>query len=78
MEVARSLHDFTIYSVRLPAKLSAIQREAASKTGLLEVPADLQVTFSPHVAVGLVKALTKQIQEYEKDHGPITKENLDD
>jgi hypothetical protein len=78
MEVTRSINDFSIFSARLPAKLSAAQREGASKTGMLEMPADLQISFSPRVAVGLVKALTKQIEDYEKAHGPITKEKPND
>jgi len=75
MEVAHSAHDFSIFSARLPSKLSSDQLAgAAAKAGVLEVPADLHITFAPRVAAGLLRALTKQIEAYEKAHGAIQQE----
>lgn len=66
MEVGHTAHDFTIFGIRVPAKLSRAQLEVVSKDEPLVLPAEFQVIIPPTLVPGLISALTSQLAEYEK------------
>ncbi len=71
IEVAHSNFDFVLSFLRIPTKYSALQVERAQKTGTIGFEPFLQVTVPPKVAFGLIQALQKQCDLYEKRIGPI-------
>jgi hypothetical protein len=69
--VAHSEHDFLISVLRTPAQLTPEQTELAKKGSAVPVEPMLQLLIPPRLVDGLIKALTIQKEQYEREHGPI-------
>jgi hypothetical protein len=69
IEVGHSRHEFVLNCGRLPAIPTAEQIAAARETGALTVEADVRLIIPPTMMVGLLDALTKQREKYEKACG---------
>ena len=55
----------------IPPKASALTIEKAKETGKVVISPALQIVMAPHVAIGLRDSLTKRIELYEKEFGPV-------
>jgi hypothetical protein len=71
MEVANSVHDFTLFGVKMPPKLSADKLAAAQQTKELHVEPEVLITIPATMVLGLIRALTTQKDTYEKLIGKI-------
>jgi hypothetical protein len=65
-EVTNTPYDFSIIGARLPAKPSVEQIEDTKKSGKLVVESNVVIVFPVGMIPGLIKALTKQKEMYEK------------
>ena len=70
-EVGHSQYEFTITVVRVPTKLSPEAMASAKKTGEVRLEPQLQLLLPPRVIPGLIDALKKQLDSYEKSFGPM-------
>lgn len=69
LEVANTVHDFSLLCVRLPPKISDEKRKTAAATKELRVEPEVVITFPTPLVVGLIRALTIQKEAYEKMFG---------
>jgi hypothetical protein len=76
-EVAHAQHELTAYFVQIPTKLSLEAREAALASGQLRLRPIVNLILPPTLARGLVRALTLQIDAYERRYGPIQRQEDD-
>ncbi len=70
-EFAGSIYDIGMIVARMPTKPTPERLAIATETGVLEVEAELQLIFPPSLVPGLIRALTKQKETYEKQFGLI-------
>ena len=68
MAVGRTQHDFTISVARVPALLIPEQEARAKKESIVSLETTLQLIVPPTLIKGLIEALTKQINKYEKEN----------
>jgi len=66
MAVGHTDHDFTISAARIPAFLTPERKAHAQKKGIIFQEATLQLVIPPTIIKGLIKALTTQMDTYEK------------
>jgi hypothetical protein len=69
VEIASSLHDFSIICGRLPGKLSADQVEEVNSSGSLVIEPEVQVIIPSTLIIGPIRALTTQKGIYEETYG---------
>ena len=69
MTVSHTPYDFNINVTRIPSSLTPEQIEVARKGQPVPVEATLQLVVPPPVVKGLIRALTDQVQKYEKKFG---------
>ena len=74
LEIAHSSIEFALNVVRIPTKPTRSQMELVQSGEPLTVEPEMQILFSPKLAIGLVKALQLQITAYEAANSPIDKE----
>lgn len=67
MAVGHTNHDFTISVARTPAFLTPEQEARAKKESIVSLETTLQLVVPPTLIKGLIEALTKQINKYEKE-----------
>lgn len=73
VDVSHGPFDIGLLLGRLPTKLSAEEMENAQTSGQLVRRPVAEVIMTPDVARGLIKALSEQVQKYEKSFGPGSK-----
>ncbi len=73
-EIIHSRHEFGMYAVQLPTKLSAQDADQAKTSGELHLEPVLQLLMPPTVISGLIDALKIQKDAYEKEYGKIQDE----
>jgi hypothetical protein len=76
MEVGNTSNDFTLFCTRLSAKLSADKMEEVRTLKTIHVDADVQVVIPVSLVPGLIKALIKQKEVYEKLIGHEIKDGV--
>jgi hypothetical protein len=62
--------EITISAVRVPARFSSSKLSEGAE-GAIGIQAEVQLVLPPSVAVALTKAIKIQIENYEKQFGPI-------
>ena len=73
-EVIHSRHEFGLYAVQLPTKLSTDSLEAARASGEIHIEPTLHLVVPPTLIPGLIDALETQKNSYEKEFGAIQQE----
>lgn len=73
MAVGHTKHDFTISVARVPSFLTPDQEARVKKESIFSMEAALQLVVPPTLIKGLIEALTKQINKYEKETGQKVK-----
>ena len=63
-EVTHSAHEFAIFGVQVPAKLSEEQNSRVKESGVLSLPAEFQIIVPPTMIPGLIEALQGQLKVY--------------
>jgi hypothetical protein len=71
LEVGHSHFEFMLNVSRLPPKPSAEQMRRVEEQGALIVNPEMQILFSPKLAVAFMEALRLQIASYETNVGKI-------
>ena len=66
VEIANSVHDFTLFGVKMPPKLSADTLATVQKTKELHVEPDVLITIPATIVPALIRALSTQKDTYEK------------
>ena len=74
-EIAHSRHELTAFFAQLPGKLGPDTIATARETGELHVKPTVKLTLPPTLARGLIRALSSQIDAYEKQYGAIQGQN---
>ena len=74
MEVANTVNDFSLLCVRLPPKLSDDKFKSVSANKELHVEPEVVITFPTSMVPGLIRALTTQMEAYEKMAGSAIQE----
>lgn len=75
LEVAQTAYDFTIYGIKVPAKLDAANLVTLKDGGKLNFLADIEITFPAHIIDGLITALTTQRDIFERNMAEIKERN---
>ena len=70
-EISHGPHDFGMAVARVATKLPVRVREEAVKTGRLVVEPVLQLTMPPTMIPGLISALQRQLEAYEKNFASV-------
>ena len=65
-------------AARVPAKHDAAKIAEMKATGALVLPADVVISIPANLVPGLIRALTSQKEQYEKDNGVELKEMNDE
>ena len=66
LEVAQTAYDFTIYGIKIPAKLDTNNMAALKESGKINFLADIEITFPAYIIDGLITALTAQRDLFER------------
>lgn len=77
-EITHTKWDFSLIAARLPIKPTMAQVAEIQATGILALPAEVTISFAPHIIPGLIRALTIQKDAYEKDTGVELKDFADE
>jgi hypothetical protein len=78
IEIGHTKWDFSLIASRLPAKPSSAKIVEMQASGILNIPADVTISFPPHLMPGLIRALTTQKETFEKTTGIQLKEKTDE
>lgn len=70
-EVSHSQHDCALTAVRVPTKFSSARQAEFTKSGVLILEPEVQITFPPTLLRPLKDALERQILSYERNVGKI-------
>lgn len=68
-EIAHNVHDFTVSAVRVPAKFTAAQRSGIQSDKRLVLDSLLHVVMPASLVPGMIRALQRQRELYEKQFG---------
>jgi hypothetical protein len=66
MEVGHTGHDFTLFGVRLPPKISEDKKADVMTTKELHVEPEVVISIPLGMIAGLIRALTTQKEAFEK------------
>ena len=70
-EISHGAHDFGMAVARVATKLPARVQEEALKSGRVVIEPILQLVMPPTIIPGLISALQRQREAYEKNFVPI-------
>jgi hypothetical protein len=73
-EINFTVHDFLISFGRLSGRIGSDQIETLRETGAMRVRADVQILIPASLVAGLIRALSSQKEQYEKQHGMALKD----
>jgi hypothetical protein len=66
IEVANSIHDFSLFCSRVPAKLTTEKIEEINNIDELVLEPEVQIIIPTTLVPGLIRALTTQRENYER------------
>ena len=73
-EVNFTVHEFTLSLGRMAARIRPEQAATFRESGVMPIPADLQILIPPSLVPGLMRALSSSRDQYEKQFGVELKE----
>jgi hypothetical protein len=73
VEISHSRHEFMMHCLQAPTRLTPTMREVIVSSGELRLSPIVTLLMPPTLLPGLIKALMRQMEKYEQQHGPIQK-----
>src|SRR5690348_8026819 len=69
IEISHNRHEFAMTVARAPSKVSPTQIAEAKATGEFVLTPEIQILFPPSLISGLIDALIKQREAFDREHG---------
>jgi hypothetical protein len=75
IELSMTPHEFCLSAGRMPSRLRPDEIAEAQQSGIVKVPADVQILFPTTLVAGLLRVLSVQKDLYEKQFGVELKDS---